>query len=190
VPPSVDLGLPDEHVLELAHHPSEERAMPKTARVLTVGAALVGSALVVGAATAGATSGPSDDHRDGGHGHEVTLRFDVETSPFDYTDLGAPGPSAADVIVFHDTLFTDGQEVGREVGSCVVVEPSGLSNCTAVITLYGQGTITYAFENAPPPQKTFAVTGGSGKYRTAHGDGSFIESGQDTGTLVLSLVLG
>ncbi len=164
--------------------------MPKTARVLTVGATLVASALVVGAATASATPGTSDEGGDGGRGHEVTLRFDVVTSPFSYTDLGEPGPSAADVIVFHDRLFRNGQEVGHEVGSCVVVEPSGLSNCTAVVTLDGQGTITYAFENAPPPQKTLAVTGGSGKYRTAHGDGSFAESGQDTGTLVLSLVLG
>jgi hypothetical protein len=55
--------------------------------------------------------------------------------------------------------------------------------------LDGQGTITFAFENAPPPEKTLAITGGSGKYRTAHGDGSFTESGQGTGVLVLSLVL-
>ncbi len=163
--------------------------MPKSARVLTVGATLVASGLVVGAATASATSGSSDDGRDGDRGHEVTLRFDVETSPFSYTDLGQPGPSAADVIVFHDTLLRNGRAVGHEVGSCVVVEPDGLSNCTAVVTLDGQGTITYAFENAPPPEKTLAVTGGSGTYRTARGDGSFAESGEETGVLILSLVL-
>jgi hypothetical protein len=163
--------------------------MPTSARVLTVGAGVVASALLVGAATASATPGSPGDDGDRGGGEEVTLRFDVETSPFSYTDLGEPGPSAADVIVFHDTLFRDGREVGHEVGSCVVVEPSGLSNCTAVITLDGQGTITFAFENAPPPEKTLAVTGGSGKYRTAHGDGSFAESGAGTGTLILSLVL-
>ena len=163
--------------------------MPKGARVLTVGATLVASALVVGAATASAASGTSDDDGGGRRGHEVTLRFDVRTSPFSYTDLGEPGPSASDVIVFHDTLLVNGREVGHEVGSCVVVEPDGLSNCTAVVTLDGQGTITYAFENAPPPEKTLAITGGSGKYRTAHGDGSFAESGEGTGTLILSLVL-
>ena len=111
------------------------------------------------------------------------------TSPFSYTDLGEPGPSAADVIVFHDTLFRNGRQVGHEVGSRVVVELSGPSTCSAVVTLDGQGTITYAFENAPPPEKTLAITGGSGKYRTAHGDGTFTESGQETGTLVLSLTL-
>jgi hypothetical protein len=83
----------------------------------------------------------------------------------------------------------NGQPDGHRVGSCVVVEPDGLSNCTAVVTLDGQGTITCAFENAPPPEKTLAVTGGSGKYRTARGDGSFAESGEETGVLILSLVL-
>ncbi len=163
--------------------------MPKRVRVLTIGAAAAASALVVAAATASATPAPPGDADGGGHGHEVTLRFHVETSPFDYTDLGAPGPSAADVIVFHDRLFRDGREVGHEVGSCVLVDPSGLSNCSAVVTVDGEGTISYAFENAPPPEKVLAITGGSGKYRTAQGEGTFVESGQGTGTLTLSVVL-
>jgi hypothetical protein len=163
--------------------------MPRSVRVLAIGAAVAASALVVGVATASADPDPSGDDDDPGRGHEVTLRFHVETSPFSYADLGEVGPSAADVIVFHDTLFQNGREVGHEVGSCVLVEPSGLSNCSAVVTLDGRGTISFAFENAPPPEKTLAITGGSGKYRTAHGDGSFRESGEGTGTLVLSLVL-
>ena len=163
--------------------------MPRSARVLTIGAAVAASALVVGVATASADPDGSGDDGDTSRGDEVTLRFHVEASPFSYTDLGEAGPSAADVIVFHDRLFKDGREVGHEVGSCVVVEASGLSNCTAVVTLDGRGTISYSFENAPPPEKTLAITGGSGKYRTAHGDGSFTESGEGTGTLILSLVL-
>jgi len=143
---------------------------------------LVAAAVVVVGATAAADSGDTGDG-------EVTLRFDVETSPFSYTDLGEPGPSAADVIVFNDRLLQDGREVGHEVGSCVVVEASGLANCTAVVTLDDRGTITYAFENAPPPQKTIAVTGGSGEFRTAHGDGVFVENADQTATLTLSLVL-
>jgi hypothetical protein len=163
--------------------------MSRSARVLTIGAAIAASALVGGVATASADPDGSGDDGDTGRDHEVTLRFHVETSPFSYTDLGETGPSAADVIVFNDRLFQDGREVGHEVGSCVVIEPSGLSNCTAVVTLDGRGTISYSFENAPPPEKTLAITGGSGKFRTAHGDGSFTESGEGTGTLILSLVL-
>ena len=154
--------------------------------VTAVGAALAAAALVVPGAVAGADPGGDG----GGDVREVVLEFHVVTSPFSYTDLGEPGPSAADVIVFSDRLQRDGADVGHEVGSCVVVDPSGLANCTAVATLDGEGTVTYAFENAPPPEKTLAVTGGSGDYRTARGDGVFLEHGDGTATLTLSLVLG
>ena len=71
--------------------------MPRSVRVLTIAAAVAASALVVGVATASADPDPSGDDDDPGRGHEVTLRFHVETSPFSYTDLGEAGPSAADV---------------------------------------------------------------------------------------------
>ncbi|MGY1704509.1 hypothetical protein ACI79C_08045 [Geodermatophilus sp. SYSU D00697] len=141
---------------------------------------LATSALLLPGATAGAEESGGDD--------EVTLRFDAVLSPFSYTDLGQPGPSPADVVVFSDRLLQEGREVGHEVGSCVVVDPSGLANCTAVVTLDGRGTLTYAFENAPPPEKTLAVTGGSGDHRGARGDGTFVEHGDGTGTLTLTLV--
>jgi hypothetical protein len=157
--------------------------MGKGLRVTAVGAALVTSALLIPGAVASA--GASDD----GNGRGRTMQFDVEFSPPDYTDFDEPGFSSPDVITFHDTLLQDGEQVGHEVGSCVLVDPSGLANCTGVVTLDERGTITFAFENAPPPEKTLAVTGGSGKYRTAHGDGSFAESAEGTGTLILSLVL-
>jgi hypothetical protein len=60
------------------------------------------------------------------------MRFTVSFSPFEYTDLGQPGPSA-----------------------------TGLSNCTGVIRLEGRGTLAFAFVNAPPPHKEPAITEGS-----------------------------
>jgi hypothetical protein len=48
--------------------------------------------------------------------------------------------------------------------------------------------MTVAFLNAPPPEKTFAITGGSGTYRTAQGDGLLVEHGDGTGTLTLTVV--
>src|SRR5204863_4303504 len=105
-----------------------------------------------------------------------------------YTDLGAPGPSAADVIVFHDQLFQAGKPVGDEVGSCVLVDATGLSNCTGVIQLTDRGTITFAFVNAPPPHKVLAITGGSGQFRNSRGDGTLDENPDQTGTLVLRVI--
>jgi hypothetical protein len=155
--------------------------MNKGLRVTAVGAALVTSALVIPGAVASA--GPSG----GGDGPGRTLRFDVEFSPPNYTDFGEPGFSAPDAIVFSDVLLHDGEPVGHEVGSCVLVDTSGTANCTGVVTLDGRGTITFAFENAPPPEKLLAITGGTGDFRSAGGEGVLVEAGDGTGTLTLSV---
>jgi hypothetical protein len=155
--------------------------MVKGLRVVSVGAALVAAVLLIPGA--GASADPSDD----GSGRGRTLQFDVVFSPFNYTDFGEPGFSPPDVIVFHDTLLQDGEPVGHQVGSCVLVDTSGTANCTGVITLDGRGTITFAFENAPPPEKTLAITGGTGKFRSAGGEGTLVEAGDGTGTLTLSV---
>jgi hypothetical protein len=152
-------------------------------RALVLGAALAATALIV---PGSADAAPGSDH----HGRSVTtLQFRVHFSPFHLTDIGERGLSAGDLIDFHDTLHRNGRKVGDEVGSCVVVEATGLSNCTGVVRL-GRDTITYAFVNAPPPDKVLAITGGSGRFRTAHGDGTLVENGDagNTGTLTLRLV--
>ena len=156
--------------------------MKRTGRVVAVGTVLVASALFVPGAVANAGS----DHSDGGR--ETTLRFDVTFSPFNLVDVGQPGISAGDVIVFHDTLLKGNQQVGDEAGSCVVIDTTPLANCTGVVRLAGQDAITFAFLNAPPPKKVVAITGGSGTYRTAQGDGLLVEHGDGTGTLTLTVV--
>ena len=155
-------------------------------RALAIGGALAATALLV-PGSAGA-AGPAHAH-DAAADRETTLQFRVEFSPFHLTDIGPRGLTAEDLIDFHDDLFRHGRKVGDEVGSCVVVEASGLSNCTGVVRLGGD-TITYAFVNAPPPVKVLAITGGSGRFRTAHGDGRLVENGDaaNTGTLTLRLV--
>jgi hypothetical protein len=155
--------------------------MVKGRRVAAVGAVLVVSAVLIPEAAAGAR--PSAD----GSGSGRTMRFDVEFSPPNYTDFGPTGFSAPDVIVFRDTLLRDGEPVGHEVGSCVLVDTAGTANCTGVVTLDGRGTIAFAFENAPPPEKTLAVTGGTGEFRSAGGEGTLVEAGNGTGTLTLSV---
>ena len=77
-----------------------------------------------------ASSASADaDHSQG----KRALMFHVLFSDPSYTDLGAPGFSAADVIVFHDQLQQGGTTVGDEVGSCVMVDETGLSNCSGVV---------------------------------------------------------
>ena len=156
--------------------------MRNRTRAIAVGVSLAASVLLLQGSALGAATG---NDRSGTHGR--TLTFHVLFAPFNYTDLGAPGPSAADVIVFHDQLLQGAKAVGDEIGSCVLVDATGLSNCTGVMQLENRGTITFSFVNAPPPHKVLAVTGGSGQFRTARGDGTLDENGDGTGTLVLRL---
>jgi hypothetical protein len=164
--------------------PAKETDVLQPRRLIAIGAALAASALLF----QGSAAGSDDDHaRD--RGRERTLRFDVQFSPFTITDIGEPDLSAGDVIVFNDTLSRDDTRAGDEVGSCIVVDPMGLANCTAVVRL-GEDTISFSFVNAPPPLKRLAITGGSGRYRTAHGDGVLLENGdaENTGTLTLTVL--
>jgi hypothetical protein len=149
--------------------------MRNRTRAVAVGVSLAASVLLLQGSALGAAGGGR------------TMTFHVVFEPFNYTDLGAPGPSAADVIVFHDQLLQDAQAVGDEIGSCVLVDATGLSNCTGVMQLEDRGTIAFAFVNSPPPHKVLAVTGGSGEFRTARGDGTLDENEDGTGTLVLRL---
>ncbi len=122
-----------------------------------------------------------------------TLSLDVHFSPsrhFTSTPIPAAktGFGSGDEITFHDLLFSHGSQAGDEGGSCVIAEGSQLlANCTEVIRLQ-QGTITAQFLNAPPPRKQLAVTGGTGIYRNAGGEGALVESGNGTGRLTLHLL--
>jgi hypothetical protein len=124
-----------------------------------------------------------------------TLTFDVVFSPFELVEANnrrAPGSPVAlgDEIVFHDQLSTKGRQVGDEVGSCVIaaVDPEIIANCSGVIRLPG-GNIAFQFPNVPGPDpKALAVTGGTGSYRTAGGEGTLVEFGNGKGRLTLHLV--
>ena len=107
-------------------------------------------------------------------------------------DLGGPesGFSQGDEMILHDLVFTpDGRtQVGYDGGSCAffdVARPE--ENCTVTFSLPG-GNIMTQFLNSPPPAKTLAVTGGTGNYRNARGQGELVESGHGTATLSFDLI--
>jgi hypothetical protein len=154
------------------------------------------AALVLGVAGAVAVSAASQAAEPAA-AKSKTLVFDVVFSPFEFVqannvrDPHSPF-SLGDELVFHDQLFSSGQHVGDEAGSCVIVDVSqaALSNCTEVLRL-PHGTITAQFLNGPPPHKQIAITGGTGIYSSAGGAGTLVEFGPVHGKLtlhVLSLV--
>ena len=154
------------------------------------------AALVFG--VAGAVAIPVASQADGpSPATSRTLVFSVAFSPPEFVQANnVRNPhspfSLGDEIVFHDQLFSGGQHVGDEAGSCVLVDVSQapLASCTMVIRLPG-GSITGQFLNAPPPRKQIAITGGTGVYHAAGGEGTLVEFGTFKGKLtlhVLSLV--
>jgi Allene oxide cyclase barrel like domain len=124
-----------------------------------------------------------------------TLSFDVQFSPFTLIpanpvrDPNSPF-ALGDEITFHDLLFSNGKQVGDQVGSCVIVAvtPEILANCSDVMRLPG-GNITAQFANAPgPAPKDLALTGGTGTYRNLGGDGTLVEFGNSKGSLTLHVL--
>jgi hypothetical protein len=124
-----------------------------------------------------------------------TLTFDVVFSPF--TPIAAnnerdpTSPFAlGDEIVFHDQLYANGRRVGDDLGSCVIATrtPGLLANCSLVIRLPG-GNLTGQFVaiQGPAPRE-IALTGGTGIYRSAGGEGTLVEFGNGRGRMTLQVL--
>ena len=155
-----------------------------TTAVIAVLVALAGAVSVAAASQAPAAPGPT------------TLTFTVAFSPFEAVaanNVRNPHSPFAlgDEIVFHDQLFSRGQHVGDETGSCVITSapPAAfLLNCTDVMRLPG-GNITAQFPSQPgPAPKQLALTGGTGSYSNIGGDGTLVEFNQFHGKLTLHLL--
>jgi hypothetical protein len=129
----------------------------------------------------------------------TTLVFNVVFSKFSLVEANNVRPPHApfalgDELTFHDQLFSAGQHVGDELGSCVIVSipPNpGLANCSFVDRLPGGNITAQAPAVIGPAPKQLAITGGTGIYDNAGGDGTLVEFGPVHGKLtlhVLSLV--
>ena len=124
-----------------------------------------------------------------------TLTFDVVFSPFspiaanNQRDPNSPF-ALGDELVFHDQLFTNGKQVGDDVGSCVIaaLTPQLLANCSLVIRL-PDGNLAGQFVAIQGPEpKQIALTGGTGSYRNAGGEGTLVEFGNGNGRLTLQVL--
>jgi hypothetical protein len=160
-------------------------------KVALAGAATALVLGLIGVGSIAAARQEDDSRRD----NERTLTFDVVFSPFTLvTTNNVRNPSSpfalGDEVVFHDKLFSKGKQVGDDVGTCVIVEltPEILSSCTAVVRL-SDGTIAVQFATTEgPTPKPLALTGGTGAYRDAGGEGTLVEFGSSTGTLTLHVL--
>jgi hypothetical protein len=180
--------------LPVPRHAGLITAVVATAALAVSGSSTVGSATQTGSSSAAHAHVVSAAVDHGHHEKGTRLHFDVRFSPFTLVDVDGSGPhnfTAGDEIVFHDQLLVREHQTGDEGGSCVVVDgTAALANCTGVIRLQ-HGLISYQFLNEPPPDKTFVITGGIGRYLNVGGTGHLHEDATGpTGTLTLLLVGG
>jgi hypothetical protein len=92
------------------------------------------------------------------------------------------GLSQGDQFVLNDTLLSNGAEVGHNGGVCTVNDAAGELICVVTWSL-PDGTISTQFLNTPPPDKVFAITGGTGAYAGIQGTGELTENGDETGSV-------
>jgi hypothetical protein len=149
----------------------EEATIWKGTRLGIAGAVIAVMALVVGAVSpALGSSGQKAAATAASHtGNSQTLRLTAVFTEFDPNiDLGAPGFSLGDEVVFSGNLLRNGQQVGRIGVVCSFVSTANPdrveAQCPTTSILPGgqittQGTIVNRSLNF-----TLPITGGSGRY--------------------------
>jgi hypothetical protein len=144
----------------------EEGTMGK--RLVILGAVIAVVALMVGAVS------PALGSTGAGTASQQTIRVTAVFTEFDPNiDLGAPGFSLGDEVVFSGNLLQNGKQVGRVGVVCTFVSTANAARieaqCPTTSILPGgqittQGTIVNRSLNF-----TLPITGGSGKYLGASG---------------------
>jgi hypothetical protein len=108
---------------------------------------------------------------------KVLHLFERATGDLVFIDLGTPGPSIGDRLVWSARIFdTNNQAIGRDAADCVIVslapnEPPDrqqVVQCTISVQLPdGQLTVQGLAQGT---ENHFAITGGTGAYRKARGE--------------------
>jgi hypothetical protein len=113
-----------------------------------------------------------------------TLRVVATEVQEEFVDVGAPGPSMGDMVVFSEVLSVRGREVGMSGGVCTVTEAippytTLTLHCVATLSLRtGQITLQGLIEVQTMEDfssNTVAITGGTGRYAGAGGEARVIQ---------------
>lgn len=115
------------------------------------------------------------------------LVFDVQFRDTPILADDAAGFQLGDRVMLNDLVLSGGTEVGHNGGVCTIIDVAGGEMFCAVTWSLPNGTIATQFLNTPPPEKTFAVIGGTGAYVGASGTGTLVEHGDGTGTVTFDL---
>jgi hypothetical protein len=128
--------------------------------------AVAGSAALVVAVAAWATPAR---HGHGSHGAKTITVIEHATTD-SVTDTGASGDSPGDLLTFANPIFdaSDTKKVGTDQGYCVRTVKGVAWECNFTTFLPG-GQIVVEGPFYDAKDSTFAITGGTGRYRNARG---------------------
>jgi hypothetical protein len=102
-------------------------------------------------------------------------------------DLGEPGDSPGDMLVFDQPLLNSNYEpIGANSGFCIRILPGKFSECQWTLTL-ANGTITVAGREADSGTSMIPIVGGSGDYLLVGGVMATTPNGDQTYSQVLTL---
>jgi hypothetical protein len=164
---------------------------------------ILGAILVLLLAIAGvplAFAGGDDNDDDNDDGDVRTLQLTARTIEEAEIDVGASGFSVGDRFIESQNLFRGDERVGLGGIDCVLVvfrpgpdpegEPEAATvHCVATASLpQGQITVQGLIDFTDPGPFTLAITGGTGAYRTAHGEVEVTET-PEIDRITLKLIL-
>jgi hypothetical protein len=94
----------------------------------------------------------------------------------DFVDVGGAGLSPGDIYVFVDDVFfasAPSVRVGQALGRCTLIDPATARFGCLINTSLPDGSITTdgTLINQPGARSTGAITGGTGRFRNARGEG-------------------
>jgi hypothetical protein len=140
--------------------------------------------MVTPAASSGSGSGDDD--------HVQVIRVRAVNAQESFNDVGDPGPSLGDQFVLSQDLFRHGTKVGTAGVVCtfVRVEETGATALCQAAADFAQGHLTaevlLPLEEGPQTS-TWAITGGTGKFREAGGEVKSIDISETASRLIFKI---
>lgn len=154
--------------------------------VAGIGAALVIVSLVGFASASASSHGAPAPH---------ALRFIAKTTQFSQIDLPPTGFGQGDEVVFHDVLLAHGQAIGHDGGACTATSVTkGRApefQCVVTFSFRRAGQVTaqglIRIGNPASFRGVMAVTGGTGVFARARGQGTIHQTSVTLATITLSI---
>ncbi len=158
-------------------------------------------ALVVSNFTLAAGSDTAKNAKADDRDHVQTIQLTATLFANKDFDLDPSGLSLGDYFVVTENLFRQGKKVGTDHAVCTItrLEPPtgtpkrGALQCVVTLVLPEgqitvQGVRTGSLSQQQPPRFTLAITGGTGAYKTAHGQVRIVDISATDSRLTLTLI--